>query len=82
MMSSASTPGERPAPDTDCIEVMTTLSMPKASSSGFKVMASPVVVQFGPGVMKPFHPRRRLCMSMSPTWSRFTAGRNTGTSGS
>ena len=36
MMSSASTPGERPAPDTDCIDVITTFSMPNAASSGFK----------------------------------------------
>ncbi len=82
MMSSASTPGERPAPDTACIEVITTLSIAERASSGFSVIASPTVVQFGPGVTKPFQPRRLRCTSMSRAWSRFTAGRNTGTSGS
>ena len=65
MTSSASTPGERPAPDTDCIDVITTLSIPNAVSSGLSVIASPTVVQFGPGVTKPFQPRRLRCTSMS-----------------
>ena len=81
-MSIAETPGERPAPDSACIDVMSTRDTPNATSSGRSVMASPTVVQFGPGEMKPFHPRRFFCTSMSAAWSQLTPGRNTGTSGS
>ena len=78
----AVTPGERPAPESACIEVMITRSIPNAMSSGRRVMASPTVVQFGPGVMNPFHPRFLRCTSMRPAWSQFTPGRKIGTSGS
>jgi hypothetical protein len=81
-MSSVSTPGERPAPDTDWSDVMITWRIPKASWSGFSVMASPMVVQLGTGVMKPVQPRRRFCTAMSRSWSRFTPGMKTGTSSS
>ena len=81
-MSIAETPGERPAPESACIEVMITRETPNATSSGLRVMARPTVVQFGPGEMNPFHPRRRRWMSISAAWSQLTPGRKTGTSGS
>jgi hypothetical protein len=51
--------GERPAPETPCIEVITTRSIPKRSRSGLSVTTSRIVVQFGSGTMKPLQPRRR-----------------------
>ena len=45
-------------------------------------MASPVVLQFGTGVTKPFHPRFRRCAAMRASWSMFTPGMKIGTSGS
>ena len=81
-MSIAETPGERPAPESACIDVMITRDTPKASSSGLSVIARPTVVQFGPGETNPFQPRFLRWMSMSAAWSQFTPGRNTGTSGS
>ena len=61
---------------------MITRATPNATSSGRSVIASPTVVQFGPGVMKPFQPRRFFCTSMSAAWSQLAPGRKTGTSGS
>jgi len=55
-MSMAMTPGERPAPEQACMEVINTRSMPKASYRGLRAMAKPVVVQLGTGVTKPFQP--------------------------
>ncbi len=65
MMSSAMTPGDLPAPERACIEVMNTLSMPNLSSIGFSVIAMPVVVQFGSGAINPFQPRFFLWMFSS-----------------
>ena len=81
-MSIADTPGERPAPDSACIDVMITRDTPNASSSGLSVIARPTVVQFGPGDTNPFQPRFLRCTSISAAWSQLTPGRNTGTSGS
>src|SRR5437763_736962 len=63
-ISSAATPGESPAPETPCIDVMTTRRIPKRSSNGLSVTTSPIVVQFGSGAMNPFQPRRRRWCSI------------------
>src|SRR5919107_320663 len=56
MISRAITPGDLPAPDNACIDVMKTSSIPNAVDIGFRVIAKPVVVQFGSGDINPFHP--------------------------
>src|SRR4030095_13026543 len=81
-MSSAITPGERPAPDSPWSDVITTRSTPNASCRGLRVIASPVVVQFGTGVTKPFQPRFRRWTAISASWSMLTPGMKIGTSGS
>src|SRR5215467_13470819 len=53
MISRAMTPGDRPAPDKACNDVINTLFTPYLSMIGFKVMARPVVVQFGSGAINP-----------------------------
>ena len=54
MMSRLSTPPLRPAPETACSDVITTVSTPKVLTSGAREIASPTVVQFGFGAIKPF----------------------------
>ena len=46
-----------PPPDIACIEVIITFFAPYLSSSGFSVIAKPVVVQFGSGATNPFQLR-------------------------
>ena len=81
-ISSAATPGERPAPETPCIDVITTHCTPKQSSSGFSVIARPIVVQFGSGTMNPLHPRPLRCTSICAACAKFTPGTMIGTSSS
>jgi hypothetical protein len=81
-MSSATTPGDRPAPEMPCIDVISTRSMPKRSSSGLSVITRPIVVQFGKGAMNPCQPRRRRCPSICAACERFTPGTRIGTSSS
>jgi hypothetical protein len=81
-MSSATTPGDRPAPETPCIDVMSTRCSPNRSSKGFRVTTSPMVVQFGSGVMNPRQFRRRRCRSMSLACDKLTPGTMIGTSSS
>ena len=82
MVSIPITPGERPAPDSPCMEVMTTRCSPKRSNSGFRVMTSPMMVQFGCVTMKPCQPRLDRCRGIRSAWSRLTPGISSGTSGS
>ncbi len=43
-----------PPPEIACIEVIITFLAPYFSTSGFSVIAKPVVVQFGNGATHPF----------------------------
>ena len=81
-MSSATTPGERPAPEMPCMVVTIARFAPNASTSGFIAMTRPAVVQFGIGVTQPFQPRRRRCISSSLPCAEFTPGTRIGTSSS
>ena len=81
-ISSAATPGDSPAPETPCIDVITTRWTPKRSISGLSVTTRPIVVQFGSGTMKPLHPRLRRCASIWAACAKFTPGTMIGTSSS
>src|SRR5215212_86363 len=80
IMSRAITPGDLPAPDNACIEVIKTSSISNSCMMGLNVIARPVVVQFGNGATKPFHPLFFLWISSSSTCSSFIPGIKIGTS--
>src|SRR5919197_1392949 len=80
IISSAMTPGDLPAPDIACIDVMNMLLIPNLVIIGLRVIARPVVVQFGSGAMNPLHPLFFLWIFNKYAWSSFTPGINIGTS--
>src|SRR4029453_19219755 len=56
-------PPLRPAPETACSDVMTTVSSPKVLTNGAREIANPTVVQLGFGEINPFQPRCWRCCS-------------------
>src|SRR5918996_4553610 len=74
IISRAITPGDLPAPDNACIDVIKTFSISNSCIMGFKVITRPVVVQFGNGAIKPLHPLFFLWTSSNSTWLSFIPG--------